>query len=173
MPWLTEMKSQSDPSSTYSVLNFNRDETEPSIIDYPVYRLNLSKLNKEKIYLIFPQGHDSTFKVINWLRDVVFLDNKDQYTMEEKVINEINFYAFSTDRKNMDICKRTADIFNLIFKNNTSQTAILNKKEHFIPSSEQIFVIRSKKASENNKFTSEEDRCVKSFGKSFSYSTLD
>ncbi|MBA3816250.1 MAG: hypothetical protein H0X29_06970 [Parachlamydiaceae bacterium] len=171
MPRLTEMKTQPDVYALPSSINFS-PSGKMDIFDNPIHQLDVSKLQKNRIYLIFCEAHEATFKVIDWLRDVVFLDNKDRYTLEKKTLNGVKFCAFSINQSDIDICKRTAELFDLTCKP-ASQSAVLNKKSYFIPRSEQILAIRPKYISENKKFTVQEKESVESFGKSFSYSRLD
>lgn len=172
MPWLsTERKSQLKALSEESILKFTLEETDR--YGNRIYRLDTSKLKKDKIYIINSQAYRATLKVIEWLRDVTFRDHKNLYTIEEKLIgNNIKFYAFSTDKKYTDICKKTAEIFNFIFGND-SQTTTRNGERYFIPRSEQILTIHAKTSFEDKSFTSQESEFVKSFGKSFSHNTLD
>lgn len=157
--------------SISSILNF----PPAGITDFqghPRFHLDVSQLKKEKMYLIFPEGRDATFKVITWLRDVLLLDHKDQYAMGKKVINNTSFYSFSFNREHTDLCKKITEFFGLTW-GHTSQSALHNGKHYMIPASEQILVIRSKCPEEDKNFTTEEVKFIRGFGLTFSASQLD
>ena len=156
--------------SMQSIFNFNHSGKD--VFGQPMFCLDLNNLEKEKIYLIFPEKRDATFKVIDWFRYVVFLEHKDRYTMETKQINDIEFHSFSVHNGCIDICKRIAELFDLTCSH-ISQSAICNGNHYIIPSSQQILVIRPKHDSKNQKFTVEESEFIKYLGEHISASQLD
>lgn len=151
---------------------FNFDQSGQDVVNNLIFRFDKSKLENDKTYLIFTEGHDATFKVIDWLRDVTFLDHKNQYTLESKSIDGIEFHAFSFPSKFTEICKKTAKLFDLNCSH-ISQSAIRAQKHYIIPASTKILVIRPKHSSGEGRLTTDEKKSILAFGKSIAISQLD
>lgn len=152
--------------SISSILNF----TPVGVTDrggHPRFHLDVSQLKEENMYLIFPEPYQATFKVITWLRDVILLDNKDQYAMGRKTVKDISFYAFSFKREHTEICKKITEFLGLTW-NHLSQSTIYDGIHYMIPRSERILMIRAKSPREEKNFTADEVTFIREFGRAFS-----